>query len=63
MVLVTWAGLDFHWDPLSLDPAPFFYPKMPKIEQKSNPIFLLKGRTRAALILRFLDSPMSEFSF
>ena len=30
MVLVTWAGLDFHWDPLTLDPAPFFTQKCPK---------------------------------
>ena len=62
MVLVIWAGLDFDWDPLTLDHAPFL-PKNAQNRAKSNPIFHLNGRRDGALILRFLDSPMPEFSF
>ena len=34
IVLVTWAGLDFEWDPLTLDHAPFFTQKKPKWSKK-----------------------------
>ena len=61
-MLVTWAGLDFDWDPLTFDPAPFL-PKNTQNRAKSNPIFHVKGRRDTALIWRFLDSWMAEFSF
>ena len=42
--------------------TPLFLPKNAKNRAKSNPNFHLKGRGDTALILRFLDSPMAEFS-
>ena len=60
IVLVTWAGSHFDFDPLTFDHALFFTKKRSK-SAKSNPIFHLKGRRATGLGLTDLDSPMAEF--
>ena len=60
VVSVTWARLDFDSDPLTFDHAPFFSKKQQK--QDKNGIFLEKLGQDRTLILRYLDSPMTQFS-
>ena len=52
----------FYSDPLTFDHAHIF-PRKSSGSAKSNPIFHLKRRKDTALILRFLDSWMSEFLY